>query len=110
MQQDPRLVPVGRSQGLQQVSGLLEAHEMKEDQTLRALFNLWGAAVCLLVLLLISGCAQNMLRVTEYKGSALPIPGVNAAAGGCVIQGRGEITGRLVYEGENCQFDSEDGL
>jgi hypothetical protein len=51
-----------------------------------------------------------MLRVTEYKGSALPLPGMNAAAGGCVIQGRGEITGRLIYEGENCKFDSEDGL
>lgn len=65
------------------------------------------SVILTLSILILTGCAQNLIRITEYSGAALPLPGINAAAGGCVIASRGEISGRVVYEGENCLFDSE---
>lgn len=71
-------------------------------------FRLSIGCLCLLVFaaFMIAGCAENYVRVTEYEGAALPIPGVNAAAGGCAVNAEGEIPGRLIYRGKTCVYDS----
>lgn len=59
----------------------------------------------LLVLLPLAGCsATNFVRVTEYDGAAVPIPGVNAAAGGCMGSFEGNVPDgvRLEYKGQTC--------
>lgn len=63
-------------------------------------------AICILCLMVLAACASNMIRITEYRGATLPVPGMNAAAGGCQISQEGALTGRLIYIGERCQFDS----
>jgi hypothetical protein len=66
------------------------------------------AAILLVIIIGMSlvGCASNHIRVTEYEGAALPIPGVNAAAGGCAVNSEGAIPGRLIYQGKTCAYDS----
>lgn len=61
--------------------------------------------ICFVVFM--TGCATNQLRITEYSGTTIPIPGMNAAAGGCQVSQEGVVTGRLVYIGEKCQYDSQ---
>ena len=66
-----------------------------------------GALALVLFAAVLSSCTANKLRVTEYEGAALPVPGMNAAAGGCQVSQDGAITGRLVYIGDKCHYDSQ---
>jgi hypothetical protein len=56
----------------------------------------------LLILVFLSGCAANYLRVTEYDGSI-----IQGGVVGCQVSQKGEVTGILIYDGEHCQYTSE---
>jgi hypothetical protein len=56
----------------------------------------------MLLLVFLPGCAENYLRVTEYDGSI-----IQGGVVGCQISQKGEVSGTLVYDGEHCQYTSE---
>ena len=55
-------------------------------------------------LVLLAGCTPNLIRVTEFDGSALPIPGMSAVAGGCQVSTKGEVKGVLMYKNNKCVY------
>jgi hypothetical protein len=62
---------------------------------------------CFLTLLLLTSCAENVLRITEYDASG--IPGLPKVAGGCQVSMNGnKVPGRLIYQGTNCSYDSSE--
>lgn len=63
----------------------------------------------LATLLILSGCASNYVRITEYGASTTRIPFVPVRAGGCQLSIEGTLTGRLIYQGETCSYDSDPG-
>lgn len=59
----------------------------------------------ILLCLMLTGCAENVLRVTEYDSSG--VPGLPSVAGGCQVSMKGDgVKGRMVYQGEKCSYDS----
>jgi hypothetical protein len=66
-------------------------------------YNLVCLIILIVTVLVCTSCqSDNYIRVTEYDGAALPIPGVNAAAGGCQVSQQGTVDASITYDGTSC--------
>lgn len=71
-----------------------------------------GLILALLLLpSLLTGCADKYIHIYALDASSSIFPGVDAVAGGCLVDIKGDVTDiSITYNGDNCTVDTRKPL